>query len=78
MEFFEKSVVSVNSEGLLTEKKTGTATITAKINGKKYTYKITVVKRTEKNVLNIAWSNYVTKAMFLALATLQREHWKKV
>lgn len=58
-----KKVVSVDKEGKITAKKKGKATITAKVNGKSYKYKITVVKRTEKNVLNIAWSNYVTKDM---------------
>lgn len=58
-----KKVVSVDKDGKLTAKKKGSATITAKIKGKSYKYKITVVKRTEKNVLNIAWSNYVTKDM---------------
>ena len=57
------SVVDVDESGCLTAKKKGTATITAKINGKKYKYKCTVVKRTEKNVLNIVYNNYVTKDM---------------
>ena len=58
-----KKVVAIDKEGTITAKKTGKATITAKINGKSYKYKITVVKRNEKNVLNIVWSNYVTKDM---------------
>ena len=59
----KKSVVAIDKKGRIVAKKKGTATITAKINGKKYKYKIKVVKRTEKNVLDIVWSNYVTKDM---------------
>ena len=58
-----KKVVAIDKDGYITAKKKGSATITAKINGKKYKYKIKVVKRTEKNVLDIIWSNYVTKDM---------------
>lgn len=42
----KKSVATVNSKGKVTAKKAGTATITAKVNGKKYTCKVTVSKKT--------------------------------
>lgn len=38
----KKSVATVSSKGVVTGKKAGTATITAKVNGKKYTCKVTV------------------------------------
>lgn len=38
----KKSVATVNSKGKITAKKKGTATITAKVSGKKYTCKVTV------------------------------------
>ena len=40
----DKTVASVSSKGAVTAKKAGTATITAKIQGKKYTCKMTVKK----------------------------------
>lgn len=53
----KKSVATVNSKGKVTAKKAGTATITAKVKGKKYTCKVTV-----KNPVN----KYVSKAPFEA------------
>lgn len=41
----KSSVASVNAKGKVTAKKAGTATITAKVGGKKYTCKVTVVKK---------------------------------
>lgn len=38
----KKSIATVNSKGVVTGKKKGTATITAKVGGKKYTCKVTV------------------------------------
>ena len=58
-----KSIITVSSDGTMQAKKTGSATITAKVDGKSYKYKITVVKRTEKNVLDIIWKYHVTKDM---------------
>lgn len=58
-----KKVVAIDEDGYITAKKKGSATLTAKINGKKYKYKMKVVKRTEKNVLDIIWNSYVTKDM---------------
>ena len=51
-----KKVASINGNGLITSKKTGTATITAKYKGKVYTFKV-VVKDTyfkKKNILMTA------------------------
>lgn len=53
----KKSVATVSSKGKVTAKKAGTATITAKVDGKKYTCKVTV-----KNPVN----KYVEKAPFEA------------
>lgn len=53
----KKSVATVNSKGKVTAKKAGTATITAKVAGKKLTCKITVTKPENK---------YVAKAPFKA------------
>ncbi|KSV58156.1 Ig-like domain-containing protein [Acetivibrio ethanolgignens] len=53
----KKSVATVSSKGKVTAKKAGTATITAKVDGKKYTCKVTV-----KNPVN----KYVEKAPFKA------------
>ena len=48
-----KSVATVTSKGKVTAKKAGTATITAKVGGKKYTCKVTVKKAaTETYILN--------------------------
>ncbi len=45
----KKKVAKVSSSGKVKAKKTGKATITATANGKKYKYKVTVLKKTEKN-----------------------------
>ena len=42
-------MAKVSSSGKVKAKKTGKATITATANGKKYKYKVTVLKKTEKN-----------------------------
>ena len=44
----KSSVASVNAKGKVTAKKAGTATITAKVGGKKYTCKITVKPKFKK------------------------------
>lgn len=46
----KKSVATVNSSGKVTAKKAGTATITAKVNNKKYTCKVTVKDSTSTTV----------------------------
>ena len=45
-----KKIATVNSSGKVTAKKKGTCTITAKVNGKKYTCKIAVKKSTSNIV----------------------------
>ena len=57
------SVLSVDKEGKLTAKKSGSARITATIGKKTYTYPYTVVTRTQKNVFDIIWNHYVTSGM---------------
>lgn len=45
----KKSVVTVSGTGKIKAKKSGSATITAAANGRKYTYKVKVYKKTQKN-----------------------------
>jgi hypothetical protein len=47
----KKSVATVSSKGVVKAKKKGTATITAKVSGKKYTCKVTVLK-SEKEIVS--------------------------
>ena len=56
-------VLSVDEEGKLTAKKNGTATLTASIGKKTYTYPYTVVARKQENMLDIIWNQYVTSGM---------------
>ena len=55
-----KKVATVSKNGTVTAKKAGNTKITAKFNGKTYTYPFKVVSRTSGNVLQIVWDNYVT------------------
>lgn len=55
-----KKVATVSKNGTVTAQKAGNTKITAKINGKTYTYPFKVVSRTSGNVLQIVWDNYVT------------------
>ena len=57
------SVMSVDAEGKLIAKKSGTAKITATIGKKTYTYPYTVVTRKQENVLDVIWNQYVTSGM---------------
>lgn len=50
----KKSVATVSSKGVVTAKKKGTATITAKVSGKKYTCKVTVKAKPKKVKIAIA------------------------
>lgn len=59
----KKSVVSVSSTGKVKAKKSGSATITATANGKKYTYKVTVYKKTQKNRVNQIVKSTINKSM---------------
>ena len=56
-------VLSVDEEGKLVAQKTGTATLTASIGKKTYTYPYTVVARKQENVLDVIWNQYVTAGM---------------
>ena len=58
-----KSVATVSSSGIITGKKAGTATIKVTVSGKAYSYKYTVVKRTQSNVLSIIDTYYVKSSM---------------
>lgn len=46
----DKKVVKVNNKGMLTPKAVGSATVTAKVNGKKYNCKVTVVDYTGMSI----------------------------
>lgn len=59
----KKSVVTVSSAGKIKAKKNGSATITATANGKKYTYKVTVYKKTQKNRVNQIIKSTIQKSM---------------
>jgi|GEM_PF-384297 len=58
-----KNVATVSSSGIITGKKAGTATIKVTVSGKAYSYKYTVVKRTQSNVLSIIDTYYVKSSM---------------
>lgn len=66
----KKSVATVSAKGKVTAKKAGTAKITAKVNGKKYTCKITVKNKvgTRQNPADawkgVTYSNFYGKAYF--------------
>ena len=57
----KKSVATVSSKGKVTAKKAGTATITASVGGKKYTCKVTVVKKPAFAVGYQKLNQYLTK-----------------
>ncbi len=58
-----KSIATISSAGVITAKKAGTVTISATINGKKYSYKYTIVTRTQANVTSIIYNYYVKSTM---------------
>ena len=58
-----KSVLTVDKAGNVVLKKAGSASVTVSFDGISKTYKYKVVKRTEKNVLDIIFKYYVTKNM---------------
>lgn len=58
-----KAVATVNSDGVVTAKKSGSTKISAVIGGKTYAYTFKVISRTQSNVLKVVWSNYVTSSM---------------
>lgn len=59
----KKKVVTVSSSGKLKAKKAGKATITATVKGKKYTYKVTVYKKTMNNRVNQIIKSSIRKDM---------------
>ncbi len=57
-----KKIATVNSNGIVTAKKRGTCTITGKVNGKKYTCKITVKDAKSSATKNVTSATvYITK-----------------
>ncbi|MDO4976662.1 MAG: leucine-rich repeat protein [Eubacteriales bacterium] len=57
------SVVTVSSTGAVSFKKAGKATVKVTVDGKTFSYKYTVLKRTQANVLKVVYKYYVTKKM---------------
>lgn len=56
-------VLKVKSDGTIVAKGAGTAKLSAKIDGKNYSFSYSVVKRTSTNVKNIIYKYYVTADM---------------
>ena len=59
----DEKFADVDKFGNVTAKKAGKVKITAKIGKKTYTYPYVVISRTEKNVLDIIWTEYVRADM---------------
>lgn len=70
-----KSVATVNSDGVVTAKKAGSTKISATIGGKTYTYTFKVSARTQDNVLKTVWNNYVTPYMSDYEKAVAAEQW---
>lgn len=70
-----KSVATVNSDGVVTAKKAGSTKISATVGGKKYTYTFKVAARTQDNVLKTVWNNYVTPYMSDYEKAVAAEQW---
>lgn len=70
-----KSVATVNSDGVVTAKKAGSTKISATVGGKTYSYTFKVVARTQNNVLNTVWTNYVTASMSDYEKAVAAEQW---
>lgn len=64
----KKSVATVNNKGKVTGKKTGKATITAKVGGKKYTCKVTVTKPDYKKLIVGMWEGRWIDGGYIELA----------
>ena len=69
------SVATVDENGLVQAKKTGSAKISATIGGKTYSYTCKVVSRTQNNVLKVVWDNYVTSSMSDYEKAVAAEQW---
>ncbi len=59
----KKSVATVSEQGVVSMKKTGSVTISAKVGEKKYSWKFNVKARTQNSVLNLIYRYYVTRDM---------------
>ena len=70
-----KSVATVNADGVVTAKKAGSTKISATVGGKTFTYTFKVVARTQSNVLNTIWNNYVTASMSDYEKAVAAEQW---
>ena len=70
-----KSVATVNSDGVVTAKKAGSTKISATVGGKTYTYTFKVAARTQDNVLKTVWNNYVTPYMSDYEKAVAAEQW---
>ena len=70
-----KSVATVNSDGVVTAKKAGSTKISAIVGGKTYTYTFKVAARTQDNVLKTVWNNYVTPYMSDYEKAVAAEQW---
>lgn len=64
----KKSIATVSSKGKVTGKKTGKATITAKVGGKKYTCKVTVTKPDYKKLIVGMWEGRWIDGGYIELA----------
>lgn len=70
-----KSVAMVNSDGVVTAKKAGNTKISAIVGGKTFSYTFKVAARTQSNVLNTIWNNYVTASMSDYEKAVAAEQW---
>ena len=70
-----KSVATVDADGMVTAKKTGSTKISATVGGKTYSYTFKIVARTQSNVLNTVWNNYVTASMSDYEKAVAAEQW---
>lgn len=71
----DKSIATVNSDGVVTAKKAGSTKISATVGGKTLGYTFKVVARTQNNVLNTIWNNYVTSSMSDYEKAVAAEQW---
>ena len=69
------AVVSVDANGMLTAKKTGTAKVSVTVSSKTYSYTFKVSARTQNNVLKTIWDNYVTGSMSDYEKAVAAEQW---
>lgn len=71
----DDKIAVVDKYGNVTAKKTGKVKITAKIGKRTYTYPYTVISRTENNVLDIIWTEYVRLDMSDYERAVAAQHW---